>query len=235
VAGALVVVFGAASACGSTSVPGSSGPGTTTPSKAADLALARKGLIVLSDLPSGWTASGKVTSGSGSSGGPSLAKIAACLGVSTAELKENWPTENSPTFNSADGNSTVSDEVEAFPTRAQAATDYATFSNPKTPGCITTIFGPVLRQQAQKGGGAGTTIGAVTTTRVSFPAFGDQSGELQISMPFSVSGQTISLYLDLVDILKGRQETILSLTTTGTPLATTVTQQLATAAVRHMS
>ena len=223
----------AVSACGSSSTGAAANQ--PKPSKAADLALAKKSLVVLSDLPSGWTASGKVTSGSGSTGGEPLAKIAACLGVTTAQLNINFPTENSPTFNNPGGSSTVSDQVETFPSPARAGTDFSNFSNPKTPGCITTVFGPLLRQEVQKGGGAGTPIGAVTTTRQTFPAFGDQSGEMQIQAPFSTAGVSTSLYVDLVDIIKGRLETTLSFTTAGSAFDQTEAQKLAAAAFRHMS
>ena len=95
------------------------GATTTVPSKAADLALARKGLLVLSDFPSGWKASGKITSGSGSNSGVPGAKLAACIGVSKTVLETNWPTENSPGFDDPTGADSVSDQVEAFPDAGQ--------------------------------------------------------------------------------------------------------------------
>src|SRR5580704_3863981 len=106
----LSVLGSALGACGSSSP--SSGPSTTVPSKAADLALARKSLLVLGDFPSGWTASGKITAGSGSNSGVPGAKLAGCIGVSKAVLETNWPTENSPTFADPTGVDSVSDQVE---------------------------------------------------------------------------------------------------------------------------
>jgi hypothetical protein len=201
----------------------------------ADLDLARHALIVLGDLPSGWTSGGKVTAGSGSGDNVPISKIASCLGVDKAEIKSNVPTENSPLFSRQSDGSTIGDEVETFPSAGAARTDYSTFSNPKTPGCISSIFGPLLREDAQKGGGPGTTVGAIATTREPFPAVGDQSGEIQIVAPFTTSGVSTTLYVDLVDIIVGRLETTLSLTSVGSAFDQTLAGQVAAAAVGHMS
>jgi hypothetical protein len=225
-AGALVL-----SACGS-----SSGPAQASgPTKATDLALAKQGLVVLSDFPTGWKASGKITSGSGSSADVPSDKIAACLGVPKAEISAQWPTENSPDFGNASGASTVDDEVQVFPTAARARTDFSTFSNARTPGCVESVLGPVLRQAAEKGGGAGASVGTITATRQSFPAVGDQSGEIELQVPLKASSVHITLYIDLVVITEGRLETTLSLDGTGSPFDQTLAEQLASAAVRHMS
>jgi hypothetical protein len=227
---AIAVVVLTFSACGS-----SSSPGASATSKAADLALARKSLIVLGDLPSGWTQSGRVSSGSGSGNSLPTAKVAACLGVPRSEINTSWPTENSPTFNDAADESTVTDQVETFPNAAKAATDFSTFSNAKTPGCFQSVLGPLLRKDAQNGAGTGATVGTVTTTRRPFPAVGDESGDIEIQVPITTPSISTSLYVDLVVITEGRLETTLSLTSPGTPFGATLAQQVAAAAVRRMS
>jgi hypothetical protein len=226
---ALVVV--ALGGCGSSPAAAPARPS----SKTADLALARKGLIVLADLPSSWTASGKITSGSGSGANVPTAKIASCLGVARSEISAAWPTENSPSFDNAQGTSSVNDEVQTFPSPARAATDFSTFSNPKTPACVTSVLGPLLRDDVKKGGGQGATVGTITSTRQSFPAVGDRSGEIQIQVPISASNVRTSLYIDLLDIVEGRLESTISLTNPGAPFDQTVAAQIAGAAVRHMS
>lgn len=230
--GGLLVLALALSACSS-----STGGASPTPprSKAADLALAKKGLIVLGDLPGGWTATGKVTAGSGSGNDVPTTKIAACLGIDKSEITTQWPTENSPTFADAQGRSAVTDQVETFPSAARAGTDFSTFSNARTPSCITTVLGPLLRQEAEKGGGAGTTVGAITATRETFPSVGDRSGEIQLEVPITVSGVSTSLSIDLVEVTKGDLETTLTLTADGTAVDQTLARQTATAAVRRMS
>jgi hypothetical protein len=232
VGGVLAVVALALSACSSSSGGASVGP---KPSKAADLALARKGLIVAGDLPSGWTPTGAVTSGGNSANSVPTSKIAACLGVAKSEITNNEPTENSPSFNGPNGAS-IDDEVETFPSTAAAKVDFSTFSNPKTPGCVTTVLGPVLRQAAEKGG-PGTTVGTISATREPLASVGDNSGEIELHVPISVSGATatLSLDIDLVVITEGRLETTLSFDSQDAPLDPTLVQQTAAAAVRHMS
>lgn len=220
-------------ACGSSSP--TSGPGTTVPSKAADLALARKSLVVLSDLPSGWTASGKITAGSGSNSGVPGAKLAGCIGVSKAVLETNWPTENSPTFADPTGVDSVSDQVEAFPDATKAQADFSSFANPKTPSCLATVLGPAIRQQAQKGGGAGVTVGTITASRLSTPSIGDESGEMELQVPITAPNGSTTLYLNLLVVTRGRLETTLTLTSPGAVFDPTLAQQVGGAAVRHMS
>jgi hypothetical protein len=217
-------------ACGVSSPSG--GTTTTVPSKAADLALARKGLLVLSDFPSGWKASGKISSGNGSNSGVPGAKLAACIGVSKAVLETNWPTENSPSFADPTGAESASDQVEAFPDAAQARTDFA---NPKTPGCLATILGPAIRQQAQAGGGSGVTVGSITASRLSTPAVGDESGEMELQVPIGTANGSTTLFVTLLIVIQGRLETTLTLTSPGSAFQPALAQQAASAAARHMS
>jgi hypothetical protein len=231
--GALPVLALALTACGSSSP--TSSPSTTAPSTAADLALARQGLVVLSDFPTGWTASGKITSGGGSTAGVPVAKLASCIGISDAELDSNYPTENSPTFADPTGDLTVSDQVEAFPSSAGARSDFSTFSSAKTPTCLASVLGPAIRKQAQQGAGSGITVGTIASSRLTFPSVGDESGEMELQVPLTTPKGSTTLYLDLVVIIDGRLETTLSLTSPGAPFDETVAQQAATAAVRHMS
>jgi hypothetical protein len=232
-AGVVAVAALALTACSSSS---GGTPAATKATKAADLALARKGLVVVGDLPSGWTATGAVTSGGNSGNGVPTSKIAACLGVAKSEINNSEPTENSPTFNGPQG-AAIDDEVEAFPNTAKAKVDFSTFSNAKTPGCVTTVLGPLLRQSAQKGS-PGTTVGTITATREPFAGVGDNSGEIELHVPISVSGTaptTLSLDIDLVVITQGRLESTLSFDSQDAPLDQALVHQTAAAAVRHMS
>jgi hypothetical protein len=239
--GAVSVLGLALGACGSSSGGNASSPTTsgtaaastttTTMTQAADLALAKRSLVVLGDLPSGWTASGEISSGGGSGSNVPLAEIATCLGVPASEIQENEPTENSPTFNDPTKSASVDDQVEVFPSATAAGIDFSTFANPKAPKCVAGILATLVKQGTQNNGG--TKIGTITATRESFPDVGDHSGAIQLEVPV-LPGDT-SVFFTIAVITRGPLETTLALSSTGTPFSAAVAQQVAHAAVNHMS
>jgi hypothetical protein len=169
-------------------------------------------LLILSDLPAGWTADSSSSGGSGLGGSGSNAQLAACLGVPAASLDSNHPTADSPTFSDPNGANTVDDEVQVFPTAAAAAADYSLFANPKTPTCITQLFNGPLKSQFTDNLQPGQTLVSVTTAAKAFPRIADHSGDVEITFVVAMNGVNIKVFLDMVVITKGRSETTLTLT-----------------------
>src|SRR5271163_2767808 len=93
-----LVMSSAAVASGAPSTGGSS------------LTQARKALLVLSDLPKGWTS--VQSSSANNSAFPGESQLAACIGVSASVIQKNPPSVNSPTF--SNGTLSADDEVEVF-------------------------------------------------------------------------------------------------------------------------
>ena len=79
---------------------------------ASPLGQAKKALLMLSDLPSGWTST---KSSNNNSSFPGAAQLAGCLGVPTSVITNNPPTANSPDFDSKSQLQTVGDSVSTTP------------------------------------------------------------------------------------------------------------------------
>src|SRR5580692_6443354 len=97
----------------------SSGAGAAQ-SQAPTLSQARKDLLTLADMPSGWT-SAKNTNSNSEVGS---AQLAHCVGVATALVSENPPSVNSKEFQNADDTLEVTDNVTVFPSAKNAAAEF---------------------------------------------------------------------------------------------------------------
>jgi hypothetical protein len=113
--------------------------GVAGASHAAKVAQAKKGLLVLSDLPEGWTSS-NASSGNGEF--PGWKQLATCIGVPVSEVNDNPPSA-ARDFNSPEGYFSVNDEVDDHVCAKEARESFASLSNPKTPGCLTTLLNGV--------------------------------------------------------------------------------------------
>jgi hypothetical protein len=225
------------SACGGTSQRNALHPSGSSSSKASasEFATAKQSLVQLSDFPAGWKAQGSVTTLSGQGGGLStsqLHQLAGCLGVSVADINTNPPQADSPNFHDPAGSTTITDEVQVYPTAAQAENDYSTFSSPKTPGCLLQVLGTKLHRQISSELAKGQTVGQLTASALSFPTYGDHSGDIQVVAPIVQRGVTIPLYIDLVVLVKDRSEsTVISISPVPSPA---LLQQLAQGAANRM-
>jgi len=73
---------------------------------------AKRDLLVLSDLPSGWTST---KSSNNNSSFPGAAQLASCLGVPKSIITNNPPTASSPEFDSKNHLQSVNDSVQIYP------------------------------------------------------------------------------------------------------------------------
>jgi hypothetical protein len=155
-------VAGAAGAAGGSG--GESGGAT-----AAQTAQAKKALLVLSDLPAGWTSSASTTAGgAGFTGAPQLAR---CIGVPTQLIKSLPPEVNSLQFSDQGGAEQVQDTISIYPSPSYASEEYTAVASKKTPRCLSALFNGSSGSDGGGGGdGAGGVGGAAATvTRVSSP------------------------------------------------------------------
>jgi len=220
-----------------TSTSTSTTVGTTTTVE-SDQAKAMAELLILSDLPAGWTSSPSDDSSSNSSGfggQDGSTQMASCLGVSAALLDANPPEADSPTFSSANQAETVDDEADVFPTDAAARADFSLFSSAKTPGCMSQVFNGPLKSQLTQQLEAGQTFVSFTAAAESVPHLDDKSGGLRMTFVIAQSGIDVKVFIDLILVLKGRSESTITVTQPEVLALPQLGVQMATIAASRMT
>ncbi len=192
---------------------------------------AKKALLVLSDLPSGWTST---KSSSNNSSFPGAAQLARCLGVPTRIITENPPTANSPEFDSANQLQSVNDSVSIYPSVKAARVDFASLANPKTPSCLTQVLNGSARAALQSQFGSGARVGNILVSRSPATEFAQGSANFTAFMPITSHGVTINLELTVVDFVKGRDEQTVVLTSAQSPFPTSLARHLTTVALARL-
>jgi hypothetical protein len=168
-----------------------------TASRKADVALARKALVVLSDFPSGWT----TTPYSNSGGSPGLKQIAACLHVPVSVVNYNAPEANSPNFNDNALNLQIQDSVDVFPNLKIATQQFDLLSG-KSLGCVIEVFNsPALKALLTREIGKGSKVGTITASALPSPAPGNESNAFVIRVPATYKGVALTADIEIVTIM----------------------------------
>jgi hypothetical protein len=199
-------------------------------SGSASLAQARKDLLTLSEMPSGWTAV-KNPNTDNTVGDTQLAH---CLGVATSLITENPPSVNSKQFQNTEGSLTVADNVTVFPSAKNAATEQAIASNPKLPPCMTTLASGPLKAKLFGKTPAGTTLGTPLVSPVAASAFGPGVVGYSLSVPITSHGTTINLTVTQLEVVKGRLGHQVTFTGVGAPFSLATQKQIMTVASRQL-
>ena len=169
----------------------------TAASRKADVALARKALVELSDFPSGWT----TTPYSNSGGSPGLKQIAACLHVPVSVVNYNAPEADSPNFNYTALDLQVQDSVEVFP-NLKIATQQFNLLSGKSLGCVTQVFNSSsMKAQFSRAIGEGSKVGTITASALPSPAPANESNAFVIRIPAMYRGLTITVNIETVTIM----------------------------------
>lgn len=211
----VLAVGGALGGCGGTSTSTSNpttAKTTTTPTTvvqntAADQAAAEAAVLKLSDLPSGWT-SAPASSGDT----PTLdAELAACLGVTPAELNPKGAADVvSPDFSDGGGVNSISSQVGYTADSATAQHQLAVYQNTKLRGCLgpalTNYFSYLVKHPANPTDTLppGVTLGTPMVDLLPFPTVGDQTVAFRTALPLKGGGISINVYADIVVGIKGR-------------------------------
>ena len=190
---------------------------------APSLGQAKKALLVLSDLPSGWTSS---KSSNNNSSFPGETQLARCLGVPASIITYNPPTANSPDFNSKDQLQSVNDSVAVYSSTKSARADFASLAEPKTPSCLTQVLNGSARAALEAQIGAGTTIGNILVSRSPATDFARGSANFTAFMPITSHGVTVNLELTVVDFVKGREDQTVTFSSVQTPFPTSLARHL---------
>ncbi len=206
---------------------GAAGSSTTR----SEVAQAKKHLLVLRDLPAGWTS---MPSSNGNSSIPGAAQLATCVGVSTKVIDDNPPSANSPDFQSANKLMTVSDSIAVSPSVKSAKADYDSLANAKTPSCLTTVLNGTTKATLVAEFGSGATIGTIQVTRSPNTDFAGHQANFTAYLPVTVQGQTLNVELTVVDYLKGTTNETVTFTSLQSPFPTALSKQLTALAVKRL-
>jgi hypothetical protein len=200
---------------------------STTPS----IGQAKKALLVLSDMPSGWTSS---KSSSNSSSFPGAAQLAGCLGVPTSVITDNPPTANSPNFNSTNQLQTVNDSVSVYPSVKAARANFASLANLKAPSCLTQVLNGSARHSLESQFGSGSSIGNILVSRSPAIDFVPGSANFTAFIPVTSHGVTINLELTVVDFVRGREDQTVTFVSLQNPFPTSLARHLTTVAAGRL-
>jgi hypothetical protein len=188
VAGVLAAVLSAAAGAGLAGAAATS----------AQTAQAKKALLVLSDLPAGWTSSPSPGTGAGSfTGAPQLAR---CLGVPRQIVAFLPPEINSARLSNQGGTLQVQDSISIYPSAKFAEEEYDAVSSRAAPGCLHTLLNSTLSSGLAGGSGSGAAAHSLSVTKTASP-----KGTTAFDLDTAVTGQgaSVPVRLELVFFVRG--------------------------------
>jgi hypothetical protein len=182
----------------------------TTPDKARDRSLAKALVLSKRDFPKGWIGR-RNDKANGKAGEKLEREFADCLGVSDP-AKTRVASVSSPTF--SNGASEVDSEVAFVRTEAIARADFAAISGTKPHRCLKQILRRELTPLAKK---EGVVIASLKARTLKLPRIGDGTAGHRMTLVARGPAGTITLYSDLVAIMKERAEISLTFFGFGRP------------------
>jgi hypothetical protein len=199
-------------------------------SSSGELAQARKALLVLSDMPSGWKTAKAPNNPNNTVGDTQLAH---CLGVAASLITENPPSVNSPQFQNRAGSLTVNDNVTVFPSAKNALAELGTVSNKKAAGCLTALDQGPLKSQLFGKPPKGVIYGSPLVSPTDPTTFPSTAG-YSLSVPAVSHGQTVNITVTQLFAVKGRLGQQIVFTSIGSPFPIATEQRIAAAAVQRL-
>jgi hypothetical protein len=196
-------------------------------------AQAKKDLLVLSDMPTGWKTE-KGSSSGGSGGIPGAKQLAGCIGVSSKLINSNPPEVDSPYFENASGSLEVQDTVSTFGSAKVAKAELAALSNAKTPGCMTTLLNGSFKTKIAASAGQGASLGNITVTPADSANFAPGTHGLDITIPVSSQGQSLTVNIAVVYGVKGALGQEISFNSYGSAFPAQISQSLTATALSRL-
>jgi hypothetical protein len=207
------------------------GAGGASPT--ANKAQAKKHLLVLADMPTGWkTESGSSNGGSG--GVPGAKQLAGCIGVSSKLINANPPEVNSPYFENASGSLEVQDTVSTFGSAKVAKAQLAALSNAKTPSCMTTLLNGSFKTKIAASAGQGASVGNITVTKADSADLAKGAHGLNITIPVSSQGQSLTVHIAVVYAIKGTLGQEISFNSYGSAFPASISKSLTATALGRL-
>lgn len=182
---------------------------------AADAARAEEILLKPTDLPEGWTPVPE-PEGAEAEQGRLEGTFAGCLGV---PAPAEQPSADSPEY--VTGTLTqVSARVEMAPSVEVAEAEFANLQRPRYLECV-------ARQFDESQADSGLTFAPSRAERLDFPDLGDGTLATRITTLLTVDGREVSIYADVVFVVKGRAQMTLYLLKGGEPFPAELANSLA--------
>jgi hypothetical protein len=200
-------------------------------SGSASLSQARKDLLVLSDMPAGWTTTKNPNTGNNTVGASQLAR---CVGVPTSLISENPPSVSSPQFQNTGGTLSVADNVTVFPSAKNAATEAAIGGNPKLSHCMSALASGPLKTKVFGNTPKGTTLGTPLVSPAAPAAFGPEVVGYSMSVPITSDKVTLNVTVTQLIVVKGRLGHQVTFTSVGAPFSTALQKQIMAVATRQL-
>jgi hypothetical protein len=201
-------------------------------SPASDRAQAKKLLLVLSDLPTGWHTE-KGSAGNGSGNFPGASQLAGCIGV-PASATTPPPQADGPYFENKGGTLEVQDNVSVFPSAGAAQAALAATANAKTPGCMSTIMNGAFKSKIAASAGKGTKLGTITVTRADPADFGPGTTGVVMTVPFTAKGSSYTTKIAAVYAIKGKFGQQIEFYSYGTSFPASIARPLTATAVHRL-
>ncbi len=209
--------------------------GTVAPaggSTSSSVAQAKKHLLVLSDLPKGWSAEGTGRVGSG--GLPGGSQLAACIGVPASIINDNSPTSTGPYYQNKDQSLEVQDSVSVFSSTSHARSEIAAMDNPKTPGCVAAFMNGPGKSSIEAGGGKGETVGTITVTTLDPKVYGTGVEGIEMNLPVTDQGVTVQTRIVSVNFVKGKLGQSITYNSYGNPFPNSLAKHLDSVALGRL-
>lgn len=161
----------------------------------SDRAILKAGVITKSDVPSGWTSKKSTSSEKAFQGIPECKQIK----TATDNAKKKVPRARSREFSepTSRGTTSTEDTVYAFKNVSGAQNFIAVYQSSEASTCIEKATAKAASGQASAGQ---PTVSPVTDLQ----GVGDEAVGYEIEVPFTASGQSATLFLDLIAVRVGR-------------------------------
>lgn len=204
---------------------------STATAQQDSVAQARGDLLVLADMPAGWTTAKNPNTGNSTLGDTQLAR---CIGVSRTLVAENPPSVNSPQFQDTSGTLSVDDNVTVFPSARNAATEFAIGANPKTARCMTALATGPLKSKLFGKSPKGTSYGSPLVSPVDPSAFGSGVAGFSLSVPVLTHGITVNVTVTQLETVRGRLGHQVTFTSVGSPFSIALEQHIMSVAAGRL-
>ena len=190
------------------SMAGGAGPAAAA-ATSAQTAQAKKALLVLSDLPAGWTSSPSSSPSSGAGSFTGAPQLASCIGVPTQLIVTTLPEVNSPQFQNRGGSQIVQNSISIYPSAKYARQEFAAVSSRKTPGCISALLNDVSGS-----GLGGGSAGSASVKRLP-SANGTAAYSVDTTVTSQGAGAGTHTHHELVYLVRGQRGDALTVISLG--------------------
>lgn len=183
----------------------------------ADTAAAESALLVLADLPAGWSEAPSTSTDDDEMD----RRQAECLGAPGDELFDTEAKAETDTFTDGAGNQ-IEQVVALMPTADDAVDTLAGFEDDGAAPCLTEAFNDRFRSVVEESGELGeAALGEITVAPLEVAAAGDETHAFRIEIPITLGDASLTVTADLVAVRVGRSLAGLTFTseTGSTPVA----------------